>query len=243
MKPSTIRQLAVILLLSPLVAAADNHRFMTVKGVAEAEVAPDFVLITAVIQATDTRTERAKEDVDDRARQALEAIERFQIEDEDLAFSGVGIDPRYEYDRNDNEELIGYEVTRTITIKLREIDNYELFVQALVDAGVDRLSDVRADVDDRTALLEAALEAAADKAIRKAEAIARGLRVELGAPIEVGEDRLMPAVNLRQMMASDAQLEEIVVAGNRAGLSDPLRFVPSNIIVSGTVMARFEIVP
>lgn len=51
----------------------------------------------------------------------------------------------------------------------------------------------------------------------------------------------MPSLTLRQQMAKDDQIEEIVVTGSNRGIVDPMLFVPSNIKVRGVAWVRFEI--
>ncbi len=114
-------------------------------------------------------------------------------------------------------------------------------VHALVESGIDELQDVQSDVDDKSILERAALEGAAKNAKLKAEAIASGLGVKLGMPVEVGENGLMPSLTLRQQHVSHDRLEEIVVTANNRGIEDPMLFVPESIRVRGVVWVRFEI--
>ena len=223
------------------VAVAETPRILTVSGEAKVEVPPDFIELDVLISAEDQDVDDAKESVDARTRDVVDAIKAFKIENEDLVFSGLTVDQSYRYDRNDNAKLTGYEVARYISIRLRDFDTYEQFVHLLVEAGIDGLQDVRSDVDDKSALERAALEGAARKAKLKAEAMASGLNIRLGSPVEVGENRLTPIHALQQRFAEDSQIEEITVTANSRGIEDPLLFVPDNITVRGTVMVRFEI--
>ena len=229
-----------LMVLSGAAANAQTGRLLTVRGEAEVEVPPDFVQLEVLIAADDEDVDEAKSDVDARTRRAIEAIESFAIAEEDLSFSGLRVDRNYEYDRNDNERLIGYSVGRTIEIKLRKFEHYEQLIHMLVEAGIDELEDVRSGVDDKYALERAALEGAAKAAKLKAEAMASGLGIRLGMPVEVGEDRLMPSLTLRQQMAEGEVLEEVVVTGSRRGIVDPMLFVPANIKVRGVAWVRFE---
>lgn len=241
MKSALATIILALTVLYGTAAHAQAGRLLTVRGEAEVEVPPDFVRLEVLVAAEDEDVDDAKTDVDSRTRQAINAIESFDIADEDLSFSGLRVERNYEYDRNDNERLIGYSVGRTIGIKLRKFDDYEQLIHLLVDAGIDELQDVRSGVDDKYVLERAALNGAAKAAKLKAEAMASGLGIALGMPVEVGEDRLMPSLTLRQQMAKDDQIEEIVVTGSNRGIVDPMLFVPSNIKVRGVAWVRFEI--
>jgi uncharacterized protein YggE len=154
------------------------------------------------------------------------------------------VEREYETDRNDNDVLKGYKVSREIDIKLRALGKYEEFAQALVDAGIDTLQEVKGDVDDRPALKERALAAAARNARSKAQAIAGELGITLGSPIEVGEDRLW--FNLPLTQRAGDSYGEVVVTGSRRLQNTPvtvLVFTPHNIEVDATVWVRFAIAP
>jgi uncharacterized protein YggE len=240
MKSTLATVFLVLTVLHSPAANAQTDRLLTVRGEAEVEVPPDFVRLEVLIAADDEDVDDAKADVDSRTKQAINTIESFEIADQDLSFSGLRVERNYEYDRNDNERLVGYSVGRTIEIKLRKFDDYEQLVHMLVEAGIDELQDVRSDVDDKSVLERAALEGAAKAAKLKAEAMASGLGISLGMPVEVGEDSLMPSLTLRQQMADGYQMEEIVVTGSKRGIADPMLFVPRNIKVRGVAWVRFE---
>jgi len=241
MKSTLATILLILAVLHSPVATAQTGRLLTVKGEAEVEVPPNFVQLEVLIAADHEDVDDAKADVDARTRRAINAVESFEIADEDLSFSGLGVERNYEYDRNENERLVGYSVARTIEIKLRRFDDYEQLVHLLVEAGIDELQDVRSEVDDESVLERAALEGAAKAAILKAEAMASGLGIRLGMPIEVGEDRLIPSLTLRQQTANDGLFEEIVIVASNRRIVDPLQFVPKDIKVLGVVWVRFEI--
>lgn len=235
---------SIFALLALLVCAPTwslETAFLTVSGEAKVEVPPDFVRIEAIITAKDEQADRAKADVDQRARQATEVIKKFKVADRDLTFSGVRVERNFVYDRNNNQTFTGYTVTRTVEIRLRKVEDYEQLAQALVSAGIDELANVQSDVDDKSLLERSALEAAARVAKRKAEAMATGLDIKLGLPLEVSENQLMPAYDLRQRQLAADRMQEIMVTGAKRGIQDPMLFVPDDIEVRGVVWVRFSI--
>ncbi len=131
-------------------------------------------------------------------------------------------------------------VNRDLEIKVRNFKNYELIIQALVDAGVSEIESPESGVDDEAKLKTAALMEATAIARQKAQQIAKGLGVQIGNPYEIGEDRLPSKEPFRQRRAYGNEIEEIVVTGSRRNY-DPLLFVPDNIRVSATVWVSFRI--
>jgi uncharacterized protein YggE len=238
-----MRNLLAFLALSilSLPALTAERPLITVKGEATTELPPDFVKVGVVISALEKTIDSAKADVDARTRSLLAAIEPFGIEANDMAFSGVEVTRSYDYDRNENSRFVGYEVSRSLEVKVRDLNSYELLVEALARSGASEIDSPEADVDDRHRLKTLALKEATLNAKRKAEEIASGLGVRIGRPFEIGEDRLPSQMPFSQRRAHGNEIEEVVVTASRAGISDPIMFVPENIKVSATVWISFEI--
>ncbi|MBW2494525.1 MAG: SIMPL domain-containing protein [Deltaproteobacteria bacterium] len=231
----------ILAMLAATPALAEPLRYITIKGTAESEAPPDFVKIFASILADHRHADRAKQDVDSRMKRVVDAIAGFEIDTGDMSFSGANVNRTFESDKYDNETFTGYHVYRTLEVKLRNLAHYEQFIHALVTAGVDEIGEPESDLDDKNPLKAAALGAAAQNAKRKAEIVAKALEIQLGDPIEIGEDRLFPGKSFEQSLASRDNIEEILITGEKGGISDPLLFVPENIKVWATVWIRFEL--
>ncbi len=236
-----MRAIATIICLAAFAAGAAEPRFITAKGEAVVEVPPDFIEIDLEIFAVGPDPTNLKHDVDSRTEQVLLAATRAGIAGTDIESGGVRVDREYEMDRNDNETLRGYNVNRSVKVKLRDISKYEEFAQAIVDARVDEIGSVNVDVDDRSALNQRALVQAARNARSEASAIAAELGIELGTPLEVSEDALWVRTALRERAGN---LQEVVTTAMRTKRTPMtmLVFRPHTIEAKATVWARFEIV-
>tara|TARA_R110000824_G_scaffold336_5_gene2054 strand:- start:10420 stop:11163 length:744 start_codon:yes stop_codon:yes gene_type:complete len=223
-------------------AADDSLRTITVQGEAEVEIAPDYVEMSFRLNEKNSSAARAKQRVDERINAVIAALENFSISNDDIAMSGVEVTETFEVDRNGNLSSDGFQVTRGVTIRLRNINDYEALSAALVQAGVGELNQIQSGVDDEAQLKMAALEAAARDARTRALAITTGLGVELGMPVEVGENQLRPLLNFQQGNASGRALDQIFMSAERRGAAElPPLFVPGNIKVSATVWVVFEL--
>ncbi|MEM9620165.1 MAG: SIMPL domain-containing protein [Pseudomonadota bacterium] len=222
--------------------AVADPSVIRVKGEATTEVPPDFVQVDAIVYAEFPTVAEAKQAVDKNAREVIKALKRFKIEQQDLAFSGIAVQRRVEYERGNNEKTVGIAANRTMTIKLRELARYELLMEALTRAGVTEIRSPRTGVDDPIILKTRALKAATQNARKKAEEIAAGLGVQAGAPYEIGEEQLPSQIPFQQRMAGRADAEMMRSFG-AASVKDfePLFFVPENITVSATVWVSFKI--
>ena len=235
--------IAVAFLFTRSILAGDGvWRTITVRGEHTVEVEPDYVVMEFLVFETHNSAERAKQSVDERVIAVLTSLRNFSIDENDVSMGGVTVVAEYELDRNDNAELDGYRVSRGISIKLRDFSSYEALAAELVSAGVGELEGIESGVDSETELKHAALQAAAEDARIRAEAIASGLGVQLGLPIEVGENQLRPNAIFQQRMSNFGNIESVVVTGSyiRSRELPPL-FVPENIEVQGIVWVVFEL--
>jgi uncharacterized protein len=241
---SAIKIIGILIILGaalPACAADSSLRTLTVRGEAFVEIDPDFVEMTFGLMETNDSAARAKENVDQRINAVIAALQKFSIGNDDIAMSGVEVNRTYKNDRNDNQEVDGYEVLRYVTIKLRNIVDYEALSAELVLAGVGELGEIKSGLDDEAQLKRTALEAAARDARVRAEAITNGLGVGLGAPIEVGENQLRPVTRFEQSNASEEQIEEITVTASSIRAELPPLFVPGKIRMSGVVWVVFAL--
>ncbi len=81
-----------------------------------------------------------------------------------------------EYDWKDGQQLLrGFRATNTLVITTKNLDKVAELVQVAVEAGANQLQGVRFKVEDTDALLNQALDAAADDARAKADRVAARL--------------------------------------------------------------------
>lgn len=236
-----MRVLAWVALMFVASGAVAEERFITTKGEATVEVPPEFVEVSMTLMAMGPELQRLKEDVDSRTQQLLVSAAELKVAGADIESSGLSVTREYQQDRNDNETLRGYRVSRSVDIKLRNIADYERLAQAMVNARVDEIDSVEVGVDDRSALKQRALVEASRNARNEAQAIAAELGIRLGIPLEVSEERLFYRTAMRER-ANDRFSEVVVTAQRRQTTAEAmLLFQPSPIEVEATVWARFEI--
>jgi len=83
--------------------------------------------------------------------------------------------------------LIGYTITHSLNLTVRDIDVVGDVIEAATDAGANQNNGVFFDIENRDELYIEALALAIADAKKKAEALAEILEVEVGAPVSVSE--------------------------------------------------------
>jgi uncharacterized protein len=195
---------AAILLTAALCARAQQSPeppLITVTGQSEVRVAPDEVDFTLVVENLDKELLAAKSKNDETVRQALALAGQYGIEPKDVQTSYITVEPRYtevdEYRRPlPKREFLGYAVSKTILVRLKNISRFEALFTDLLKAGVNNVR----DVDFRTSQIRKHKDEARALAIRAAREKAVALTREIGQTIgkahrisEVPDTSYMPA--------------------------------------------------
>lgn len=245
-----MKQTALVILLAIAATACvaspvPDFPFVFAAGFAEVKVAPDKGTISLNIKATAITSTNALAVVAQRSKEVLDFLASNKIPQKDIVAYEVDKSPTREGDRYGQGKIIGYEVSRHISLELRDLDRYERIVKRLL--AMTNVVDVHTTFNrtDR-AELEAELTAkACAKARANAGRMAKGFGVELGSVHAISET----AGSFRDLWAVFG------VAGRGAvhrfeGITEGLPsrgpqflFVPSTITLQRRVNVLFRIKP
>jgi len=148
----TMLFIAILLVFSVSAFAQNNIEppLITVTGQAEVRVPPDEVLFTLAVENVDRDMLVANKRTDDSVKQILAIARRNNVKPEDVQTSQISVQPKYNIDDLSYEErnkvkrvLIGYEVSKTIAIRLREISRFDDLLADVLKAGITRLSNLQ----------------------------------------------------------------------------------------------------
>lgn len=186
--------LALFLLAKTFVALKEldedyNYSTITVTGTGRAETPPTIAEIVFTVQETASTVAAAQEAANAKMTAALDAIHALEVENDDIRTSGYNVYPQYDAPQPcfpggicnpGSPTVIGYQVSQTVNVKVRNPDNAGPVLEALGTAGVQNISgpDFRVD-DDSEVMAEARGEAIKD-AHEKARVLASQLDVKLG---------------------------------------------------------------
>ena len=126
-----------------------------VSGEGEATVAPDLALLTLSVMR-EAKTARAALDANNDAMAAvIAAMKSAGIKDRDLQTAGIQINPRYNYtnkpDGSQEAELVAYQVTNTLSVRIRDIDKTGEILDKAVSLGVNQGGGISFTNDDPAA--------------------------------------------------------------------------------------------
>lgn len=171
--------LSILLAVGGSAASDPAPRVVTVNGHAEIRVVPDEVILALGVETFDPDLATAKAHNDERMSAVIEAAESLDIAREHIATEHVGIEPIYRYE-SARREFLHYQVRKTVTITLRDVDRFEALLSAVLEAGANHVHGVEFRTTELRKHRDRARGLAMVAAKEKAEDLARELGESVG---------------------------------------------------------------
>lgn len=228
---------AVLLAAMGLAACGDSNdgrdplRSISVSGYGEAEAEPDRAEVTVGVQ-TSGRTAVAASRANEKAISAvMEALERFDIDGDDVATSNynIWVEQPYERDGNEGKRVVRYHVSNMLRAKIDDIDKVGEVLGAVTSEGANSIHGVQFSVEDTKELERLALERAVADARKRAESLAGFAGVRVGDVISLstspGPGQPVPlAMSARMDMAEAAPAPTISPGRHSVGVQVQVTF-------------------
>jgi uncharacterized protein YggE len=173
-----------------------------VSGEGEITVTPDLATLYLGVEAKADTVAEAQSQAMEAMDNVMAALTDNGVAEDDIQTQYFNIDQDTRWDSDDDEEIvIGYEVTNTVMVKIRDIDNVGAIIDAVAEAGGDltRINYITFSVDDPSMYYEEIRQEAMADAKDKAEQLAELAGVELGKPTYIYEGSTSTPVIYRDM--------------------------------------------
>jgi len=172
-------------------AADPTPRRIVVLGEGEATVKPDIAILTLSVMR-EALTAREALDANNKAMaEVIAAMKASGVADRDLQTAGVQINPRYDYlnkpDGTQEAKLVAYQVTNTLTVRVRDLAKTGEILDKSVTLGVNQGGGLAFTNDDPSATLTEARKKAVADALVKARTLTDAAGVKLGQVIEISD--------------------------------------------------------
>ncbi|MGD9770092.1 MAG: SIMPL domain-containing protein [Pseudolabrys sp.] len=182
----------------PVIAAADNPPpRIVVLGEGEATVTPDMALLSLAVMREAMSAREALTANNEAMTAVVAAMKALGIEARDLQTSGIQIAPRYDYvnkpDGTQEAKLAAYQVTNTISIRVRDIARTGEVIDQAVTLGVNQGGGISFVNEDPSATITEARKRAVADAIAKAKTLTEAAGVQIGRILEISEQSNAPA--------------------------------------------------
>jgi len=168
-----------------------------VTGRGEVSATPDIATFSFSVSETAKTVKEAQDVVTKKTNDALAKIESFNIDKKDVKTTDYSVSPKYEYVNGvcttngcppSKQNLVGYEVSQSVVVKVRKVDDAGKVLGSMGDASVTNISGLSFTIDDEDALNREARVQAIDEAKTKAEALAKDLGVKLVRIVSYSEN-------------------------------------------------------
>jgi len=157
-----------------------------VSGTGKVYAKPDIGVADLAISVQGATSSTAQDEANKKSKTVIEYLKNAGIKSDDIKTSGYNIYPQYDYN-NGRSRISGYQVTQSLTIKIRDLDKVNTIIDGVVDAGVNQVSSVRFEIDEPEKLQAEARAKAIAEAKGKAEELADQLGIRLGGIVNFYE--------------------------------------------------------
>jgi len=198
----------------------NSETTISVSGDGEAYAVPDIALVSFSITQESKNSADARRTVDESMKKIHDFLSAGGILDTDIKTTGYNLYPKYEWEQKQivciaypcvqppgKQVLTGYEVSQSVEVKIRNLDDAGKVLGGLSDNGATNLSGLNFLVENEDAVQEEAREAAIGKAKAKAVELAGDLGVTLVRIVSFNEGGNYPiyyARNNAEMKAMSA---------------------------------------
>ena len=159
-----------------------------VTGEGTVSVVPDIAILNLGVEAQEASVAEAQRQAAEAMAAVTVVLDEQGIAEKDIRTRYFSIYPVKRW-QNDEEILIGYRVSNMVAVKIRNVDNTGVIIDAVAAAGGDftRINSISFTVDDPTDYYEDVRELAMEDAQEKAKQLAKLAKVDLGTPTYINE--------------------------------------------------------
>tara|TARA_B100000929_G_C15466911_1_gene406490 strand:- start:599 stop:1285 length:687 start_codon:yes stop_codon:yes gene_type:complete len=191
----------VILAAIPMVAQQNLQRSMvTVTGEGEVKVEPDEVLIKSRIEHEGASATEVKKQNDEVVAKVITYLKSQNIDSKDINTEYVNLNKNYDY----NKKSHSYVANQAISIKLRDLDNYEMIMKGLLENGLNRIDGIQFMSSEMDKHKKEARKLAVLDAQNRARELAQPLGQDIGKAVSISE---MDFNNFQPVYRMDAVVE------------------------------------
>ena len=167
--------------------AEPEQRMIVVSGEATVRRVPDLAVVALSVTVHDRKTAPARDEANRRASGILARLREVGVPDGDVQAPALTVQPTYDYSRG-APKITGYQASRPMTIRVRDIDLLGTILDGLVDDGATQVHGTSMELAEPEVASREALAAAVGVARSRAEALATAAGLKLGPPRRIEED-------------------------------------------------------
>jgi len=216
MKKLIAVMLVLLMALAAIPALAEDDATVTAVGTASVTVVPDQASFTVGVSTQETQVQSAQATNAAAMNQVIEALKAQGVAAEDMQTQNYSVNAVYDYQYGklgEQQTLVGYSVSNTVTVTVRVLDSIPALMDAAVTAGANLIYGISFESSASDAAADQALAAAAQDALRKAKLLAEALGQTAGEVVSLAEANDVYTAYSSRSMAYDAGAATPIEAG------------------------------
>jgi uncharacterized protein YggE len=167
---------------------------ITIAGEGKIYATPDIGVVDLGVVSDAKTVATAQKDNVTKMNKITQAMKDLGVEEKDLKTTNYSIYPRYQY-LSGRSDIIGYEVTQTLEVKIRNLDKVGDILAKAAELGANQTGSLSFTFDDPEKLNQEARTKAIANAKEKADALTSELGVKLVRIISFSESSYVPPVS------------------------------------------------
>jgi len=233
---------ALILLVSSSIGYSANlpdFPFVVSVGKAEREVKPDMATVSLGIMSFEEKSDLSLEKVGTATDSVLKVLQSYGISPEAIEATDIEKSTKRKRDSEYNRlEILGYEVSRSLTIEIHDLSKYSELISDIV--AIDNVSGVRTafNVSNRKDIERELVAVASKDARNKAEQMAESLNTKIHSVYAISQNSDFGSFFATFGARSEQIMAEMAYSPSRARVA---MFVPKKITISQGINVVFKI--
>lgn len=214
---TTWAALAALVFLTGFARADGLPRTIRVTGQGKATAPPDMATVQTGVVTRATTAQDALVANNKAMENILAVLKKYQVAPKDVQTSRFSVQPIYKRDEEGRTlpEIVSFQVTNQVRVRVRELGKLGAVLDALVTAGSNQVSGISFGIADPTGILDEARKVAVADARHRAQLYAQEAGVRLGKVQTISEQpiRLPQSPYLAQRFTADAMAAVPVATG------------------------------
>lgn len=198
----------LIAIIAPLTAQSQDSRAtiepipqIAVTGRGEVKVSPDRVTIQVSVQTRAASAAAAGSENATRQQSVLTALRALGFQNDQLSTINYNVYPEQRYEQGKEPVIVAYNVTNTILVDVRKLDQVGPVIDAALSHGANMIASLQFYASNTETVRRSAIATAIEKARADAEAAARAAHGSLGSLLEINIGAYSPPPPRPMMMA------------------------------------------
>lgn len=191
--------------------AKNNDDRFSVTGSGTVYAKADIANLTIGIKTEVKKTAaEATSENSENMNAVIAVIKELGVEEKDIKTTNYNLRPNYKWTEDRGQELIGYEVSQDVTLKIRDLEKISEIIGKTTEKGANQVGNINFTIDDEFELMNQARELAIEKAKEKAQLIAAQSGMKLGKIKGMHESSYQPTPASYSNAKMDLAVEEAV---------------------------------